>query len=54
LVLCFYVTSRAFRVIEESPLEFWRALLSPRAFWESVKNIKDRRSAGAPTVDDSN
>lgn len=52
LALCLYVTSRAFRVIEESPLEFWRALLSPRAFWESVKNIKDRRSAGAPTVDE--
>lgn len=54
LILCFYVTSRAFRVIEESPLEFWRALLSPRAFLESLKNIKNRRSQGASTVDDSN
>ncbi len=52
LVLCLYVTSRAFRVIDESPLEFWRALLSPRAFWASVKNIKDRRSPGASAADD--
>jgi len=53
LILCLYVTSRAFRVIEESPLEFWRALLSPRAFLESLKNIKNRRSPGASTVDDA-
>lgn len=53
LVLCFYVTSRAFRVIEESPLEFWKALLSPIAFWESVRNIKNRRSQTASAVDES-
>jgi O-antigen/teichoic acid export membrane protein len=53
LILCLYITSRAFRVIDESPLEFWRALLSPGAFLASLKNLRDRRSPEAPTVDDA-